>query len=123
MSYDIIKQWKTESGLEATILLVANGSHYCGYVKIEPGTHYFGRGYDDYDLEVHGGVTFAESPYWLSEEHKDEHWFGFDCSHSGDLSGSRTRTKFGVWRSLDYVTKECESLANQIKNFEEVAKL
>lgn len=42
-------------------------------------------------------------------------WFGFDCSHCDDLSPSYDRSwNRGMYRDLQYVQKECASLAQQL---------
>lgn len=57
----VIKDWVTESGLRAVILLV-RGSHHCGYVEVP---EHLGK--PDYDessmmgLNVHGGGAVCKS--------------------------------------------------------------
>lgn len=59
-----------------------------GYVVIPKGNVLHGLGTIDLDLDVHGGVTWAESaritssvPEWV----KDTDWIiGFDTSHGGN---------------------------------------
>jgi len=106
----------------------------CGYVGI-PKTHTLhGKGYDDLDIRVHGGLTYADDC--------DEDWggglwwFGFDCSHGGDLVPKLMLTmleqgydyeRTEVYRTWEYVENEVrelvrqlrdeDSLANQIPNF------
>lgn len=70
----------------------------CGYVGVPPGHSLHGKRYDDaQDLEVHGGLNFADSCRprqgdqgicHLAEpgEPDDIWWFGFHCSRVGDLS-------------------------------------
>lgn len=65
--------------------------HLNGYVGVAKGHPAYGMGYDGmpmpyedlYQVEVHGGVTFAQEgdgkwPTGLW-------WLGFDCAHCGDL--------------------------------------
>ncbi len=55
------------------------GGHLCGYICI-PKTHFlYGKKYDDYNIDVHGGLTYSQL------EADDEYWIGFDCGHSGDF--------------------------------------
>lgn len=44
-----------------------------GYVQIPEGHPWRGLDYDDIDVRVHGGLTYA-----------DNGWIGFDCLHRGD---------------------------------------
>lgn len=119
----VIKDWVTESGLRAVILLV-RGSHHCGYVEVPEHL-----GQPDYDespvmeLNVHGGVTYADH----LNEMDGKYVIGYDCAHYGDLmkcpeelKGTSMEHSFmyseGIWRDVDYCTNECESLANQLVN-------
>lgn len=119
----VIKDWTTESGLRAVILLVRD-SHHCGYVEVPE--HLGKPGYDEspvMELNVHGGVTYAgELP-----EMDGKYVVGYDCAHYGDLmkcpeelKGTSMEHSFmyseGIWRDVDYCTNECESLANQLVN-------
>ena len=91
-------------------------------------------------LEVHGGLTYTgecqkgpveevvcHTP--LDGEEDDVWWFGFDCSHAGDISPEMEATfarlqreddafprvpSFGTYRTLEYVVNEVRSLAAQL---------
>lgn len=52
------------------------GGHLCGYVKIPKEHPFYGKDYDDINIDTHGGLTFGEI--------NEEHWIGYDCGHSGD---------------------------------------
>lgn len=54
-------------------------------------------------LRVHGGVTYADSPFWGT--HRDGWAFGFDCAHAGDTKDRWTH---------DAVVAETERLATQL---------
>lgn len=108
MSKIVVKDWVTEAGYRALVLYI-DDSHNCGYVLI-PKTHpYSDDDYEEhYNMGVHGGLTFAgklaESNLWA---------FGFDAAHSGD------KTKYwldGTFRDTEYMAKECERLAKQLRN-------
>jgi hypothetical protein len=102
-------------------MIVHNGSgHRCGYVKFEPGHPWHGKGMDDIDASVHGGITFA-APDMPCDKGGDDNgwWVGFDCAHSGDaadptLPGAKeiylTAFEGDVIRTTEYVQAECESL-------------
>lgn len=65
-------------------------------------------------IDVHGGLTFSGR----MEDDQSLWWFGFDCSHAGDLvPGMQLDSLFNtevVYRDINYVTAECESLAKQL---------
>ncbi len=60
----------------------------------------------------HGGLTFSGQ---LSKNEPDEHWFGFDCSHSGDLTPDSFARGWvssdDVYRTQEYVQQSCTMLA------------
>lgn len=78
----------------------------------------------DVYFDVHGGVTFsgfAQKGYPAPDEQaKHLWWFGFDCAHAGDFTKGphAYNPSDAVWRDVDYVTQECESLARQLADVE-----
>ncbi|MCH9712893.1 MAG: hypothetical protein K0U20_09740 [Proteobacteria bacterium] len=54
-----------------------------GYVKIIPSHKDYGKGYDDIDVSIHGGLTFSEI-IQSGDEWPEGHWVGFDTAHSND---------------------------------------
>jgi hypothetical protein len=133
-------------------LLVRNPTlfHWCGYVGIPPGHPHFGKDYDDIDdtvLEVHGGVTYADSCRGavchipkLGEE-ENLFWIGFDCAHAGDLvpgmnmnlseihklmpetlTNNVVDIKAERYRSQYWVIEETKELAEQLKRAQIVLK-
>lgn len=65
-------------------------------------------------FRVHGGVTYARGELAETND-SDLWWIGFDCAHAGDKTKhSPSRYRDNVFRDIDYVATECESLANQI---------
>lgn len=120
-----VKDFKTESGLRALIVLVG-GSHHCGYVAVDKNHALYGVGYDGCgDIDVHGGLTYSSK----KGDYGDMWWLGFDCAHVGDKmlyenmspAGAQLSQLMGMFdsgggdfRDADYVEKECESLAQQL---------
>lgn len=128
-------QWPDpDTGLPC--LAVRNeGGHWCGYVGLPPGHPLHGKGYDDVDADVHGGLTFADECADAMREDRyvchvpgpgePDHvwWLGFDCAHSGDYSpwkAKRAETEpifaacYETYRTIDYVRRQCASLAKQL---------
>ena len=139
----IDKIFTTKTGYPAYVVYV-NNSHYCGYVAI-PKTHpayrldYYTYNVDIDDItqelvnqlpvihkinkiEVHGGLTFADDhlgreKVFISED-KEKWVFGFDAAHSGDKT-AYTNFEGDTFKDLDYMTEECEKLAQQLKDIED----
>lgn len=65
---------------------------WCGYVAVPEGHPIHGKHYDEVDVEVHGGLTYAHKCqgticHAVAEGEDDDRlwWFGFDCAHAWDL--------------------------------------
>lgn len=108
------KNWTytTKNGLEfdCSIRRVSYSGHLCGYVTLTPDNDYFGMEYGDIPVDCHGGLTYANSS-------NSSTWvIGFDCSHLGDLQplSEYGWSAEGVYRDMEFVTMECESICEQI---------
>lgn len=139
--FKVEREWE-HAGLQCAVTLTKEHGHRCGYVRVPPTHKLFGvaRAYDEEGiptLEAHGGINFAELEPC---EHADGAgwWFGFDCAHLYDLSVDpdipddqlsielaykrriEARMTFAfdstpsLYRRLDYVVAECNSLAEQL---------
>lgn len=110
-------------------MTVHNGSGYrCGYVRLPAGHPWHGKAYDYPNVDVHGGITFAEADEPCNEPGPDVSWWiGFDCAHLGDApdpelpnnalgaigSSWMFAGSYGEIRSQDYVEAECIKLVEQ----------
>ena len=118
MAVTIEKAWTTQAGYEAEVVAHPAG-HRCGYVTVPAGHPCGGKGYNDIDVEVHGGLTYGNGAT-----------FGFDCAHLYDRRDEsimsdefkKVYAEFpylteeeGEVRTLEYCIAECERLAAQLK--------
>lgn len=104
---------------------------WCGYVAVPPGHCAYKKGYDDVDVDVHGGLTYADT----CNEHichvpkpgepDDVWWLGFDCGHAWDLMPA-FHVRFPafhqlgvVYRTIDYARQATERLAAQLAVLEQ----
>lgn len=114
MSYILEDSWTTEAGLRATVLFV-NESHRCGYIEVnEIYPDYANFNY--HDKKVHGNITYVGSPIIKETTNVNAWWIGFDCAQEGD--GTKYFPELPV-RTLEYVKKECESLAKELAKLEQ----
>lgn len=75
-----------------------------GYVKIPEDHPWHGKDYDDIDVEVHGGLTFASYG-----------WIGFDCLHCGDYwPGQRRFRESDTEWDAAMVAEETRALARKV---------
>jgi hypothetical protein len=103
--------------------------HLCGYVGIPKNHPLYGKHYSDDEVEnldAHGGLTHSGE----DQDDKDTWWFGFDCSHGGDLSPNMLVHLIGnghtytpdkgsdVYRTWEYVEREVRELSRQLKQAE-----
>ena len=113
-------EWITDSNYRCLITLTSTG-HYCGYVCF-PDDHPFAKCKDELEIpvSVHGGVTWYKATTPDGRQYKNKWWIGFDCAHSGDLTGFQFPNSAAwtdaVWRSFDYALRETISLHDQIRN-------
>jgi hypothetical protein len=87
----IEKEWE-HAGLLCAVVLAREGAHRCGYVRVPPTHPFYKKDYDAPDVEVHGGLTFADIETCTDHADGLGWWFGFDCAHSGDASYDPTMT-------------------------------
>jgi hypothetical protein len=98
---------------------------WCGYVAVPREHPAYGRGYDEMEVQVHGGLTYADQCRGhichepKAGQSEDVWWVGFDCAHSGDMIPAFRRgfsANLGeTYRTVSYVRREVENLANQLK--------
>ncbi len=100
---------------------------WCGYVGVNKGHPLYEINYndiecdtyEDYEIRVHGGLTFSNYIHNISVASIDNPeliwWLGFDCPYPGDLIPGLTSTRRGnIYRNEDYVRNQCVDLAAQL---------
>lgn len=126
-------------GLPCIITRQPQSGHLCGYVGVPLGHPWHGKGYDDVDATVHGGLTYARACEGdvchvpKPGESDDVWWLGFDCSHYRDYAPGRAammrelsrkhpellpprdRNEDETYMDIDYVQAEVQRLANQAR--------
>lgn len=135
----MIKEWENEPYLVEFVYIGYNCliwrnpalKFLCGYVGLPEGNKYYGVHYDEIDLNVHGGFTFAGS---FSGERKSKcednnnnlWWIGFDCGHYGDYIPSMEEMfnyidfdiegaiEEDIYRNIDYVKSQIYGIVEQI---------
>lgn len=124
-------QWPdAATGLPCLIVRGPSGA-LCGYVGVPKGHPYHGKDYETCDVDVHGGLTFADGcSHGADESHgvchvpgegepDDVWWLGFDTAHYGDMSPAyRSIWCGGTYRTIAYVRAEVTRLAKQLSEIE-----
>ena len=128
MKFKVIDKWTTTTGLTAYLVATFRGT-INGYVAVPKTNPYYKINYMDLDMDVHENLTFSKNK--LLNLIEDEDWlFGFSCDHLSDGRRKDFAEKHGLdtnscsyniknyggdWRDENYVKKECEKLAKQLK--------
>lgn len=103
----------------------------CGYVGVSVGHPCFEQ--SEADVEVHGGITFSnfcddnetrcheDRICHVAQAGRPERvwWLGFDCSHARDFCPrwhARGGIGYGEYRDMEYVIREVQRLAQQLKD-------
>ena len=125
-------QWTDkQTGLLCLAVRTPRMGNWCGYVGVTREHPDFGKEYDDVDVDVHGGLTYAAACQGDNKEHGICHvvgpgeddavwWFGFDTAHCGDYWSPAYRGQVpaarDTYRTLPYVRGEVTELARQLKD-------
>jgi len=107
------------AGFSCFVLRNLQGA-WCGYVGVPESHPYFGKDYNDVDVVVHHGLTYAGkcSPpicHVPSAGLPDNVWWlGFDCHHYLDFAPGMARYDRGIYRDIRYARQQTELLAVQL---------
>ena len=111
IEFKIVKKWMWK-GKQCVIIKgvwcnqvkqIASSLHdwYCGYAETN-----LSEDYNKVDINVHGGLTFGGT----LDEFKNKRFYGFDTAHAFDNTPKV--------QNLEYVTKEVESMVEQLIELE-----
>jgi hypothetical protein len=115
-------EWVDEdTGYKCRIQRHGDLGHLCGYVGITKAHPLWGKHYSDDEMgniDAHGGLIHSEAQGGIW-------WFGFDCSHAGDLSPrllmvliEKDRYNYDrgeTYRTWEYVEREVRELSAQLR--------
>jgi len=121
--------WVDEStGLDCMIVRNLDLGNLCGYVGVPLNSKLAGIDYQELDIDIHGGLTYASNCQDLicHESNKEVYWFGFDCGHYGDLIPELLKYakpdrdylnlfEYAIYRDFNYVKLQVTYLAQQLK--------
>jgi hypothetical protein len=121
--YGKTKPWEEEpdevyfehEGFKCAIYRVPSLGHLCGYV----GVSNLDSDFDEYSIDVHGGVTYfqdAEESHGEMKEHFSDcdKVIGFDTAHYSDLVPSMPYMR-GTYKDVIFVRRELEKMVGQLK--------
>jgi hypothetical protein len=116
----------TEAGLPCLLLRGSSWGNWCGYAAVPPGHPAHGKDFDGIDVEVHGGLTYAQQCSGeichvpQPGDPDNVWWLGFDCAHAWDLAPGLAASMGGLgsydrtYKTVRYVERETRRLARQL---------
>lgn len=129
-------QWQDPATGLPCLIVRGPGGALCGYAGVAPSHPWHSKDYsalDGEDIDVHGGLTFANGCAGGPDESRGvchvptpgepDHvwWFGFDCAHCWDFSprdqalyGGDFRDPDAIYRDVAYVQAQVATLAKQL---------
>lgn len=101
-NYKVEKEFEVD-GFKC-VIVGQNWGHRCGYIEIPSNHKYYGVGYDEIDIDIHGGWTYANvSSTYPIESPTNTYWIGFDCNHYCDAKDIELVKSFGDTRTTKYI--------------------
>jgi len=91
--------------------IISYGTHPCCYVFLPKGHKYYGKNYDDIDIDCHYGLTFSEDDLPYNPLQNDDWIIGWDYAHCGDYYGiyeMKELKKFDNSKDKKWTTKELQ---------------
>lgn len=90
-------------------LVVSYGTNPCGYVELKEGQKYYGCEDYEFDVDVHGGLT------WAGGLRFTDGWFiGWDYAHYNDFCGyDDDRRGYKRWTTQEIIN-EAKSVIDQL---------
>lgn len=85
------------------------GTHPCCYIQLDKNDKYYGKNYEEIDIDCHGGLTY-------SEEVKGEWVIGWDYAHYGDYNGFFNGLVNGKKYTTDELIRDCKKVIEQLVN-------
>ena len=112
--------------------------HRCGYIGLPKEHKYYGKDYNDIDVDIHGGWTYSNNSNDYPVESNGLWWIGFDCAHWDDgkdfelikvLASIEEYTHLktmelmfpsdGTVRTIDFVEHELRNAVEQLKELKD----
>ena len=105
--------------------VVSLGTHPCCYIKLPLGNKYYNKCYDDIELNVHGGLTYASDTLKLDNLTITGWIIGWDYAHLGDYYGydiplSHFSIEYNKQYTTDELINDCKNAIDQLIENDEI---
>ena len=97
--------------------IVSYGTHPCCYVFLPKEHKYYGKSYDEIDIDCHGGLTYSDKELIFNPLVNDDWIIGWDYAHYGDYSGYFPDLRDKKWTTQE-IKKDIEYAINQLIKLE-----
>lgn len=91
-----------------------------GYVGVHKNHPLFGVDYSNqqFDLDVHGGITYSKMGSKDREHEKEEYYYlGWDANHHCNMEETANNTSYGIPVTRDFIRDETQKLLQQMINY------
>lgn len=92
--------------------IVSYGTHPCCYVFLPKEHKYYGKSYDEIDIDCHGGLTYSDNELIFNPLVNDDWVIGWDYAHYNDYMGYYGSDSFE--NSKKWTTKELFEEVKQV---------
>lgn len=92
--------------------IVSYGTHPCCYVFLPKEHKYYGKSYDEIDIDCHGGLTYSDNELIFNPLVNDDWIIGWDYAHCNDYIGYYGYDSFK--NSKKWTTKELFEEVKQV---------
>lgn len=92
--------------------ILSMGYHPCAYVEVPASHPYFGKSYDECDIDCHCGLTYGRD-FLATFNVKNTWWIGWDYGHCDDYAGYAPFLGGKKWTAAE-IDKECKNVIEQL---------
>lgn len=97
--------------------ILSLGTHPCYYVFIPKGHKYYGKDFDDIDINCHGGLTYSDDDLYCNPVYLTDTWIiGWDYAHSCDYVGIYDDNSYLAKNTKKWTTKEMQQEVFEVIN-------
>ena len=95
--------------------IVSYGTHPCCYVFLPKEHKYYGKSYDEIDIDCHGGLTYSDEDLIFNPLVNDDWVIGWDYAHFNDYSGIYKEECLEKFDHSQYKKWTTEELFEEVK--------
>lgn len=98
------------------------GTHPTAYVQIPFDHPYYGKNYDDIDIDVHGDLTYSLNELSFLPLHDGDWFIGWDYAHAYDYVGNISFCENCKKWTTEEIREDVMKVCRQLKDIENKEK-